>query len=241
MLRAFNSSNVWEAPYSIKPAISHSLGMCIKLIRNVLDHKLSPLGDEGCHVPTMTTMLTILDSAVKQNKEGVLVVSPAVRKDPHLASFLPRLTSIFVASNHCASILNILHALNRPVEKNTHATSGLVKSVNRKESDSRRYFHLPFCPCSLEEFLSATAQPAGMTKVEVYICRREIALSQVSPDFFCLRVAGLQSGWVSLAKSEITSSRERHVIDKTIPGAITGTAVHFLCFLFILQPCHIQK
>lgn len=57
----------------------------MKLIRNVLDHKLSPLGEKGCHIPAMTMMLTVLDSAVKQNKERVLAVSTAVRKDPHVA------------------------------------------------------------------------------------------------------------------------------------------------------------
>lgn len=85
--------------------------------------RLSPLGDKGCHVSAMTMMLTIvLDSAVKQNKERVLVVSPAVRRDPHLGSFLAGLTSILKKLNRCVPILNILHALNRPVEKNHTCT-----------------------------------------------------------------------------------------------------------------------
>lgn len=37
------------------------------------------------------------------------------------------------------------------------------------------------------------------------------------------------------------NAREGHVIDKTTPKAVAGSAVHFVCFLFILQQCHIQK
>lgn len=62
------------------PAISQSPRMFTEPIRDVLYHKLSPLGlKKGRHTPAMTM---------------VLVVSAAVRKDPHLTLCLACLSVI---------------------------------------------------------------------------------------------------------------------------------------------------
>jgi len=80
----------------------------------------------------MTMMLTRRDSTVKLNKRRTLLASTAVRKDPHLTVFLPCLTRILAALNHCAAILNILHVLNRPVEKTNTCSLQLEEECKQK-------------------------------------------------------------------------------------------------------------
>lgn len=97
-------------------------------------------------------LLKIMDSALKLNQRRALVVSIAIREDPHLTNFLPCLIASFSSPKSLCSLFkhSACFKLTCGGKKTQHVHFSLMKSVSRNESDPRRYFHLPFCPCCVD-------------------------------------------------------------------------------------------
>lgn len=113
----------------LMPAISQSPRMFTEPIRDVLYHKLSPLGEKK-------------RASYPSHDNGAGCFCSCQERSPSYPVFS-------LSECHCAAILNILHALIRPLEKTN--TCSFQLDEEHKQSDPRRYFHLPFCPWYLEE------------------------------------------------------------------------------------------